>query len=185
MLDVPWMLQVCSRSLDAAFKAVESARIILSLQNAGRCSIWSNLFLRDWQSRSVGAVYHRNSFLAASAGAGMKQNCLPPGGYKGRGWMGVVDMWQDLADPGWSGLIPFDPPLKAVSCCFGLAVVLGQVPHRPLKWKSIQIRRYGPLAWANLGKFWPGETQKKEGVPHEVPVLPGIRKRKFRQVRIV
>eukprot|EP00435_Cladocopium_sp_Y103_P031539 s2863_g8.t1 len=25
----------------------------------------------------------RNSFLAASAGAGMKQNCLPPGGYKG------------------------------------------------------------------------------------------------------
>lgn len=29
------------------------------------------------------SVYLRNSFLAASAGAGMKQNCLPPGGYKG------------------------------------------------------------------------------------------------------
>lgn len=53
MPDVPWMLQVCSRNLDAALPSNQLE--LSSLQDVGR-SIWSNLFLRDWQSRSISIV---------------------------------------------------------------------------------------------------------------------------------
>ena len=96
MPDVPWMLQVCSRNLDAAFKAVESTRIVLS----ARC--WPQHLEQLVSQRltiSIRGSSLPQEFLSGSIGWCWHEAELPSSWRLQRQGINRINMWQYLADP--------------------------------------------------------------------------------------
>ena len=171
---VPWTWQDWLRSLDATWC---------------NCCAVASVFLTQYsiqvqKAKNRGAVHplhplgipvaQRNSFLAASAGAGMKQNCLPPGGYKGRtGYGRIVKFWLKcrwlmlLVLPlAWHNRLSFFIfflQIWHLEVCF---FVLDEAQRYHLLWKSKRIQQHAASLLVTLGysKFRAERTTRKHPI---------------------